>query len=68
MGVGDVELTSEEVAAWVEASCAAQGVPAHVSDQTVLAAVVALIGGAAGGPAARQREDPSGAITAASTE
>ena len=36
-------LTPELVAAWVEASCAAQGVPVHVSDPATIDAVVTLL-------------------------
>jgi hypothetical protein len=33
-----------EVAAWVEASCAAQGVPVRVSDRRVLGEIAELLG------------------------
>jgi hypothetical protein len=33
-----------EVAAWVQASCQAQGVPVHVTDTAVLRDVAALLG------------------------
>lgn len=38
-------LSLEQVAAWVEASCAAQGVPVKVSDPAVVKAVGVLMGG-----------------------
>lgn len=44
-GVGAVgRLSAERVAAWVEASCAAQGVPVKVSDPHVVARVGVLLG------------------------
>jgi len=48
-------LTSEALAAWVAASCAAQGVPVHLTDPLVIQKVVALMGGAAGGRRALAR-------------
>jgi hypothetical protein len=38
------EIESEAVREWVEASCAAQGVPLKVADTTVLSAVAELLG------------------------
>lgn len=52
----------ELLAAWVELSCAAQGVPVRVTDPGVLASVGVLMGGAGG--AGRQRSAVGG--TAAS--
>lgn len=46
-------LTGEALAAWVVASCAAQGVPAKVTDPYVLGQVGALLTGRAG------RTDPA---------
>jgi len=49
-------VSPERLRLWVEASCAAQGVPVKVSDPRVLANVAALLAPAAGGSAtARQR-------------
>jgi hypothetical protein len=42
-------LTDEEVAAWVEASCAAQGVPVKVTDPAVVRSVCVLLGGRGAG-------------------
>jgi hypothetical protein len=50
MGVSD--LSPERLAAWVEASCRRQGVPARVTDAGVVRAVVALLGGIADGKGA----------------
>jgi len=44
----DVERR-REVLAWVEASCAAQGIPLRVSDRRVLGKVAELLGHARGG-------------------
>jgi hypothetical protein len=38
----------DEVAAWVQASCQAQGVPVHVTDTVVLRDVAALLGAGSG--------------------
>lgn len=46
-GVGGVVVTSGEVAAWVAATRAAQGLPAGVEDPAAVRAVVALLGGQA---------------------
>jgi hypothetical protein len=49
-------VSPEQVAAWLAASCQAQGVPVLVTDARVLGRVAALLTPAAGGPAsARQR-------------
>jgi hypothetical protein len=45
----------ERLAAWVEASCAAQGVPPRVTDPALLRRVVVLLGGEADGPRAQAR-------------
>ncbi|WP_238781371.1 hypothetical protein [Prescottella equi] len=49
----------ELLAAWVESSCAAQGVPVRVTDPGVLADVGVLMGAAGG--AGRQRSAVGGA-------
>lgn len=41
-------LDRQRLAAWVEASCAAQGVPVRVTDPGVIARVGVLLGGAPG--------------------
>ena len=46
-------LSRDEVAAWVSASCAAQGVSVFVTDPTVLGRVGSLLGGRPGAPARR---------------
>ncbi|ORM09987.1 hypothetical protein A5N74_23860 [Prescottella equi] len=51
--MGCVMVDPELLAAWVELSCAAQGVPVRVTDPGVLASVGVLMGGAGG--AGRQR-------------
>ena len=46
-GVGAMalkEAASSDVRAWVERTCAAQGVPVKVTDPVVLAAVAVLLG------------------------
>jgi hypothetical protein len=43
-------LTDAEVWAWLQASCAAQGVPEVVSDPATVGAVALLLTGRAGGP------------------
>lgn len=43
----------DRVRAWLEASCAAQGVPVVVTDALVLARVAALVSGTAGAAARR---------------
>lgn len=43
----------DRVRAWLEASCAAQGVPVVVTDPLVLARVAALVSGTAGAAARR---------------
>ena len=61
-------LTDEEVAAFVVASCRAQGVPVKVTDVKVLGEVAALFGGrgrAVGDSRQRGTERRSGALRAA---
>ena len=49
-------LTDSEVAAWVAASCAAQGLPVKVTDVATVSDVCVLLGGGAPGDRpARQR-------------
>lgn len=45
--MGHVGLSAEQVAEWVIASCAAQGVAAKVTDPTVIGQVRTLLNGAA---------------------
>lgn len=56
-GVGVVAwLSDEDLVAWVEASCAAQGIPAKVTDPAVVRQVCVLLGQAPTVPVrARQR-------------
>lgn len=50
-GVGVLAgLSEEDLVAWVEASCAAQGVPVKVTDPAVVRGVCALLGQAPTGP------------------
>jgi hypothetical protein len=56
-----------DLAAWVERSCAAQGVPVKVADGAALRAVAVLLGVSAGGPA-RRRESASTGTTAGPSE
>mgnify|MGYP001331189652 CR=1 FL=1 len=51
-------LSPEDLAAWVAASCEAQGVPEHVTDPLVVSRVSALLGQARapGARAPAQRE------------
>lgn len=52
-------VSREVAAAWVEQSCAAQGVPSKVTDPTVLRRVGVLLTGAPGAkPAPRRRPAP----------
>lgn len=44
-------LSGEALAAWVEASCEAQGVPVKVTDAGAVDRVVVLLGGGVGGRA-----------------
>lgn len=37
-------MTEQEVAEWVERSCAAQGVPVKITDPSVIRQVVILLG------------------------
>ena len=53
MGLSDV--STQELAAWVDASCAEQGVPVKVTDPTTLRRVSALLGVATPGVRARKR-------------
>jgi hypothetical protein len=43
--MGLSQVPAEELAAWVEASCRAQGVPSRFSDPLVIDRVVTLLGG-----------------------
>ncbi len=56
--MGLSHLTPDQLAAWVEASCAAQGVPARVSDPAVLRRVGVLLGGLLGGLRGEGSEPP----------
>ncbi|MCU1677355.1 MAG: hypothetical protein JWM93_2113 [Frankiales bacterium] len=58
MGLSD--LTPEGLARFVQQSCAAQGVPVHVSDIAVLRRVATLLGGAPAEPRARARSAAAG--------
>jgi hypothetical protein len=53
-------VTQTRVRAWVEASCAAQGVPVKVADGPALAAVVALLAPGRTGAARKRSEDGEG--------
>lgn len=48
-------MTPEALAAWVEASCAAQGLPVKVTDAGAVARVVTLLGGPLGSGRAQAR-------------
>ncbi len=48
-------LSREEVAAWLAASCAEQGVPVRVTDPQVLGKVAALLAPGGGGPRPRAK-------------
>lgn len=48
-------MTPDEVAAWVIASCAAQGVPVKVTDVTVVRRVGVLLGATGDGSRAHPR-------------
>jgi hypothetical protein len=61
--MGLSHLPAEDVASWVEASCAAQGVPGRVTDALLLRRVVVLLGGGAESVSAQQRR--AGAATVA---
>lgn len=54
----------DDLAAWVAASCVAQGVPVKVTDVTVVRRVGLLLGGSVGRPRAQARSaaprDPAG--------
>ena len=58
-GVGVVAVTPEQVRAWVEQSCAEQGVPVLVDDPGTLAQVVVLLTGQAARPAGRGSGPPA---------
>lgn len=47
------KLSREQVTAWLEASCAEQGVPVKVTDPQTLAKVAALLRPAGGAPRSR---------------
>jgi hypothetical protein len=47
------KLSREQIAAWLEASCAEQGVPVKVTDPHTLAKVAALLAPAGGAPRSR---------------
>lgn len=60
-------FTPAQVAAWVQASCEAQGVPVVVADPGVVSDVVALATGRVAGPADRAPQGAdAGPLTAAS--
>ncbi|GAB2767856.1 hypothetical protein GCM10027020_20870 [Nocardioides salsibiostraticola] len=58
--MGLSHLTDEELAAWVTASCEAQGVPVRVTDPTVVRRVGTLLGAATAGTRARKRSGTRG--------
>lgn len=58
--MGLSHLSDEEVASWVAASCAAQGVPIKVSDPGVVRRVGALLGGMPDGARGRKRSGTRG--------
>lgn len=60
MGLSD--LPADELGAWVEATCAAQGVPARVTDAVLVRRVVVLMGGSAESPRAQQRSAGARAV------
>lgn len=51
-------LTAEQIAAWVTASCAAQGVPVKVSDPVVIGQVRTLLTGAGSARLTRSGKRP----------
>ena len=57
-------MTPAELASWVQASCARQGVPAKVTDIGVVARIAALLGSSGGpealGASAPKRTGPRG--------
>lgn len=53
--MGLSHLPPDSLAAWVEASCAAQGVPVKVADPTVVSRVGALLGARVEGTRAQPR-------------
>jgi hypothetical protein len=58
--VGLSPLPASVVAAWVQASCAAQGVPIKVTDPTILRRVGVLLGAVSEGPRVRKRSGTRG--------
>jgi hypothetical protein len=64
--VGLSHLTPDEVAAWVAASCAAQGVPVKVTDPTVVRRVGTLLGVVTPERRGRKRSGPRPSGAAAS--
>lgn len=64
--MGLSSLTPEEVAAWVAASCAAQGVPVKVTDPTIVRRMGALLGAASDGSRAHPRSGSTRAADAGS--
>ena len=53
--MGLSHLSADELAAWVTASCAAQGVPVKVTHPTMVRRVGALLGAQVAGPRAHPR-------------
>ena len=53
--MGLSHLSAEELAAWVEASCASQGVPVKVTDPMVVRRVGTLLGASGAGVRGRKR-------------
>ncbi len=62
MGLSDAP--EDRLRAWLESSCAAQGVPVLVDDPGTLMRVAALLGGAASGPGSQARSARSRAAAA----
>lgn len=63
-----VSVDRDVVAAWVEASCRAQGVAVKISDPLVLGRVGVLLGMRADGPRAHGAPAPSTRATAATSQ
>lgn len=65
-------LSDAEVCAWLQASCAAQGVPEVVTNPATLSSVAALVTGRAAGPpegaVRREGDRPTAPATAASAD
>jgi len=57
-------LTLDQVRAWVEATCTAQGVPVLVSDPAVVSRVGVLLGSERRAPPAGARSGPTAATQA----